>query len=480
MTFLTRSVRFLSGRILWFMFAALSALALCFPAYRMFSNDASVVAGSVVLAGLCAVFFWATKRIEWPPDIGQAALRKGLLVAILGGLTLRIAYIAAVEPVQLSDMAKYWNAAVRLIEEGRYYYPMPQGDLLAWRPPGYPFLLYGFISLFGQAVWIPWLINGLCFVVTLLATSALAKQLGLTNRSALVAAVILACWPGAVAGFGLAATEWVSLALFTAGLWAFLKSQCADNSPHARTLCAVATGLTTGAGILVRPGLLFVPLIWVMYSLSARQQLSRSLAATSIAFVVALLVIAPWTVRNALVLDAFIPVSTNGGSVFYRANNPLASGGFQRTGARDLDGSSDSEVERNRTGFRWGLEWIEDNPLDFVVLAAKKQAILLGSDDTWIYWSLYRAHGQEDPTYDLLRLIANAWWIALLLALPVAAIRERKFLMENRAGIAFLAMTLYPVVVHSVFESQPRHHYPIAGFIAIFAAMAGTVGREST
>ena len=460
------------------MFAGLSALSLCYPPYRMFSDDAFVVAGSAILVVLSGVFFWATRSIKWSPDIEQVAYRKWLLVVILGGLALRVVYITAVQPVQLSDMESYWNAAIRLLEEGRYYYPTPLGDLMAWRPPGYPFLLYILIAVFGKAPWIPWLINGMCFAVTILSTSALARQIGLTNRSALITAVILACWPGAIAGFGMAATEWLSLALFTAGFWAFLKSQCMETSPGARTGFAILVGLMTGVGVLVRPSLLFVPLIWIMYSLSSRQNFSRSLIATTIALVVTVMVIAPWTVRNAVVLDAFVPVSTNGGSVFYRANNPLASGGFATVGARDIDALKENEVEWNRTGFQWGLQWIKENPTDFLVLAVKKQAILLGSDDTWIYWSVFRAHGQSDFTYDLLRFIANTWWIVILLALPAAAIRRRAFLMECRTGIALLAMTMYPVAVHSVFESQPRHHYPIIGFLAILVVMACGASRR--
>ena len=37
-----------------------------------------------------------------------------------------------------------------------------------------------------------------------------------------------------------------------------------------------------------------------------------------------LLAILPWTMRNKLVLHHFVLVSTNGGSIFYRANNPKA------------------------------------------------------------------------------------------------------------------------------------------------------------
>ena len=460
------------------MFAALSVLSLCYPPYRMFSDDTLVVAGSAVLLGISAFFFWATRSMKRTPDIGQATFRKWLLAVIVGGLTLRVMYIAAVQPVQLSDMESYWNAAIRLVEEGRYYYPTPLGDLVAWRPPGYPFLLYILVVVFGKAPWIPWLVNGICFAVTALSTSALARQLGLTNRSALIAAVILACWPGAIAGFGMAATEWLSLALFTAGLWAFLKSQCLETSLGVRIGSAILVGIVTGVGVLVRPSLLFVPLIWIMYSFSSRQSLSRSLIATTIAVGVTVVVIAPWTVRNAVVLDAFVPVSTNGGSVFYRANNPLASGGFATTGARDIDALKGNEVEWNRTGFEWGLQWIKENPADFLVLAAKKQAILLGSDDTWIYWSLFRAHGQSGFIYDLLRFIANTWWILILLALPIAAIRRRDFLMECRTGIVLLAMTMYPVAVHSVFESQPRHHYSIIGFLAILVVMACGASRR--
>src|SRR6185503_8545942 len=99
-------------------------------------------------------------------------------------------------------------------------------------------------------------------------------------------------------------------------------------------------------------------------------------------------VVVPWSVRNYRVLHAYVPISTNGGSVFYRANNPLADGSFSDRGERDLDGLRGDEVNWNRTGFAWGMEWIRRDPLGFLALIPKKMALLVASDSSSTSWAV--------------------------------------------------------------------------------------------
>jgi hypothetical protein len=63
-------------------------------------------------------------------------------------------------------------------------------------------------------------------------------------------------------------------------------------------------------------------------------------------------VIAPWSMRNYSILKEFVVISTNGGDVFYRANNPLATGGYVQRGEKDLDARS----RRSRT-LAWATNW---------------------------------------------------------------------------------------------------------------------------
>jgi 4-amino-4-deoxy-L-arabinose transferase-like glycosyltransferase len=386
---------------------------------------------------------------------------------ILAGVGLRLAFAAQVPPVQLSDFGWYFSAAIRLVDEGRYYYPIPGGELLAGRPPGLPLLLAAFMWVFGKSPWIPLLINCLAFVITCITAGSLAKRM-LGGASPLIVIGLLALWPGTIPGAGLAATEWTSLALLTTALWAFLRAQ----SGGAAWGYAILAGLCTGYGALVRPSLMLFPVVWLGFTLVAGFQYPQALRASVIAAVLTVAVIAPWSARNYRVLGDFVPISTNGGTVFYRANNPMATGGFQSDGERDLRALRHKEVLWNETGFSWGFEWIRENPLAFARLAVRKQALFVQHDSTWLYWTLERGHGYVGAWSRAARWISDGWFLCVLFLVSVSAIRARPFLSGDAAGSLLLATPLYLPFVHSVFESQARYHHPMMGVLAILAAMA--------
>lgn len=450
---------------LWFALSGYAVLSPLYVPYRAY-EDRYVVVGVALLIWAAGGLVWLfLDRARIPAKADEAMPVRFVCGCIAIGVVARLAYVAIVPPVQLSDSLSYWNAAVRLVTEGRYYFPIPEGELLAWRPPGYPMLLAAFIWVFGTAAWIPLLINLLCFTATCLAAASITTIL-LGNRTAAMAvAGMLAIWPDAIAGAGLAVSEWPSLALLTVGFWAFLKAQVAD------PLYAVLAGLCTGYGILIRPGFLFLPVLWFVFAfLSGGQR--RAVGTALLAATLSIAVVAPWTIRNHQVLGAIVPVSTNGGSVFYRANNPIATGGFAVRGERDIDRLRYDEVLWNRTGMAWGLDWIRENPVDFVVLIFKKQAIYTGSDTSWLYWSMERGQHYTGIWYRIASAVANAWWIGIVLLVLIAAFRARRYLIHHPLASLTIMTALYPVAVHSVFESQPRHHVPSIAFLALLAVMA--------
>ena len=110
--------------------------------------------------------------------------------------------------------------------------------------------------------------------------------------------------------------------------------------------------------------------------------------------------IAPWTLRNYRVLHAFVPISTNGGDVFYRANNGLATGSYTPVAEEDLGELQDqNEAIWDQESYKRGKNWIRSHPFGFVKLAVFK-AIFFGQDDrTGIYWSLRRGHHSEGRAY---------------------------------------------------------------------------------
>jgi 4-amino-4-deoxy-L-arabinose transferase-like glycosyltransferase len=87
-------------------------------------------------------------------------------------------------------------------------------------------------------------------------------------------------------------------------------------------------GLLLGALALVRPEYLGIAFLLglVVFLAGLRAYWRRSLAAAAILLAGVVLVVAPWTARNASALDRFVPISTGGGQVLF-AGTYLPSGG---------------------------------------------------------------------------------------------------------------------------------------------------------
>lgn len=89
---------------------------------------------------------------------------------------------------------------------------------------------------------------------------------------------------------------------------------------------ALGAGLLWGLAILSRPTALLMPALvavwsWVPMGLTVQpRERVRQLIALGLGVV---LVVAPWTLRNAIVFKHLIPVTTGGGRAFLDSNNPL-------------------------------------------------------------------------------------------------------------------------------------------------------------
>lgn len=96
----------------------------------------------------------------------------------------------------------------------------------------------------------------------------------------------------------------------------------------------VLPGMLLGALALVRPEYLGVALLLgpVVFVVGAKNDWRGSLAQATIMLVAALLVIAPWTVRNTVVLDRVVPISTGGGQVLFAGTYLPSDGDPEKVG----------------------------------------------------------------------------------------------------------------------------------------------------
>lgn len=396
-------------------------------------------------------------------DLGSAP---GWLAAMLIlGVALRLLWVAAAGIAMKSDGITYYFMARQLFEHG--FYADSLGDRAYW-PPGLPLVYYGLFGMLGVSAWIPVVANLLLFAVTL--CSVYAAGVGLFGeRAARLATLLATLWPNFIFSAASPSKEMLLTALLSLIVWLLVASWGKFSSGAVLALSACA-GIVLGLASLAQPSMLLFPAI-VGLAMLAQGFSTRSFVIRFLVLIAAMIVaVAPWSMRNYGVFRQFVPISTNGGDVFYRANNPLTTGGYTARGERDLRDLQIGEVERSRVGYEWGKDWVRENPGAFLALAAKKAVLFLGDDAIGAYESLKRGEDRNSTAYVAAKAFSNGFWL-LIWAAILAGWRVHKGLLgQPRAAILSLAM-IYLLAIDCVFESGGRHHVPLVGVLAILASV---------
>ncbi|HKI06414.1 MAG TPA: glycosyltransferase family 39 protein [Thermoanaerobaculia bacterium] len=431
------------------------------------AGRAGLAVGAVVAAIAMALLWAGRHRIAALLQAAGGRLaaiprRRWLASVIVAGIAARIVWMLLFPAPFTSDGRSYYQLAAKLAEGQGYQ--TPKGELAAW-PPGYPFILLAHFKLFGVGLAAVTAANLLLFAGTILVVFPLARRFG--EGTARLATLLVALWPNLIASAGVASKEMVIVFLLPATLLLYLRA--AERSGGSAAAMRFAAGLVLGYATLTQPGLMLIVGAFLIHEVLLRTPLLQGAGRLALLAVGMALVILPWTWRNQRVLGTPVLVSTNGGSVFYRANNPLATGGWIQHGERRLTGD---ELTQDRLGYQWGKEWIRENPGQFLLLSLRKQILFLGDDATGLY-ELKRGGQVGGGFYALLKLITNAWWWGIWGLVLVAFLVRRATSWDRRADVVlFLLTILYFWAIDSVFESGARHHMPLIGVLAILAASA--------
>jgi hypothetical protein len=147
----------------------------------------------------------------------------------------------------------------------------------------------------------------------------------------LIAALVVAIYPATIQYTGMLMTEPLAATLLAGAILAILWA--GDGTTLWRW---VVPGLTLGALAVVRPEYLAVGLLLALI-IFLRERLTfgwrRALLSAAIVAAGIVVVVAPWTVRNAIVLHRFVSVSTGGGQVLYAGTYLPSEGNPEKVGA---------------------------------------------------------------------------------------------------------------------------------------------------
>jgi 4-amino-4-deoxy-L-arabinose transferase-like glycosyltransferase len=277
----------------------------------------------------------ASDRIRALPErYGRRALVALAVIAVLG-LGLR-AY-SVVHPVAnpADDSHAYYGLAKALYEEGSYGGPEFR-DSSDWSP-GAPLLYAASFFLTGGArEGTARIVEALMGVAAIFVVFALGERLGGGGTArgrwtGLLAAFAVAVYPPFIHSTGELMSEPPAILTLPAAVLAFLWA-----GEQERPWAWLVPGFLFGLTAMFRPEYLFVAAVFVVLA-AIRIWVGRgprpALVGAGALLIALLVAIVPWTVRNLVVLERLVPISTGSGKALYVGTFYPADGEYQRVKA---------------------------------------------------------------------------------------------------------------------------------------------------
>ena len=414
-----------------------------------------------------------------------------LALIVVGALAVRVAWVLLMQvplpdslpPAPTQDPGNYSILAQR-IASGQGYVNA-DGDPTAFWPVGYPAFLALVYLLFGNSLTAGGIANAFVGAISAALTYALARQF-LSGRASLIAAGLAAFIPSHIIGF---TPHLLSEALYTAlALLALVAATRFLRRP--RWLNAVLFGFLVGLSVYVRTVLLLFPIaVVLLIAIRGGAGMRKAVGLTAVSVAVMLLTLLPWTARNYLAMDAFVLVSTNGGFNFYIDNGPYSTGSghhaysvcihcqmrYNPSEVAEWDWAGDadlgdfyyfSETDQSTHGYRLGMEYIVNHPVEWLSLLPRKVFHTWARDTDWIRVP----EGHPELGY-WLRILAQRFWILTVLGAVVAALSRPPvgYWLRSPAAVVPLALT-YWVVVHLFAHGEYRYHAPMVPVALVMAA----------
>jgi hypothetical protein len=251
--------------------------------------------------------------------------------------------------------------------------------------------------------------------------------------------------------------------------------------PHPPSVRWLAPGLLLGALALVRPEYLAIslPIAVVVFAHRGRDEWRIGILQAAIMLLGLALVVAPWSLRNAIALDRFVPISTGGGQVLFAGSYLPSDGDPERVGAEVLERHPDlrSELppdprleqiltalaaqrypgtETDAALARMGRErlWddVSERPLEYAGFVVAK---------VWRIWAYGPREVMREPVWKVLH------WALVILALfgLVVLARQRRW-EALLLGVVLLAVT----ATGALLVASPRR---VLVTVPLVAALAG-------
>ncbi len=342
---------------------------------------------------------------------------------------------------------------------------------LAFGPPLYAFLCAGLYCVFGHGPLPVILAQIVASSLIPVVIARIAGEVGLDRRLRWIAAAPAVVHPGLIV-YAVRKLHPLSLDALFLSLTALSVLRLV---PAASLGAHVKAGLLVGLATLLRGTVaMFAPLAALWLACVAPAGARRRAAAGIAVFLVATaLVVLPWTARNYLVLHRFVFITTDTAELFWRGNNPVATGSALLLDGRPIFAGAPEPfrrevLARDELGqvdlFRQATRaYMREQPKEFAAGVARKLAS---------FWWFPATAGLAYPGAWL--VIYRVFYGALLAATVLGAVAAwRRADRGGRQRLVLLLVFFTSIsVAQSLFYVEVRHRWAVEPILGIFLAAA--------
>jgi 4-amino-4-deoxy-L-arabinose transferase-like glycosyltransferase len=419
-----------------------------------------------------------------PPRVNALLLAAILLL----GLGLRVGEAWEGRP-PVFDAAAYATIAANL-DEGNGFTLGPSATQPASSySPGVPLFVASVYKLTGGVhERLARIVLAVVGTLSVLFTYLIGRRLS-GPVAGLIGATAIAVYPALLEYQGMVMGEPIAATLLAAAVLAVLWAASVDRSCHPRARWLLP-GALLGALALVRPEYLGVVLLvsLVVLAKDLKSDWRGSAIRAAILLTGVMIAVLPWTVRNVIALDRFVPVSTGGGQVLFAGTYLPSDGDPEKVGAEVVERHPElfgphavqrlrleqilarlavqryPGVETDKALARMGREqlWddVSEEPLEYAGFVAAK---------IWRIWS----HGPRD-------VMREPGWELLHWALVALGLIGLVVLATQRRWEALLLATIFVAItaISALLVASPRRVLVMMPLVAALAGVGVSAARD--
>jgi 4-amino-4-deoxy-L-arabinose transferase-like glycosyltransferase len=394
-----------------------------------------------------------------------------VLAAVMAvGLAVRVLAVLLTQDMPLVGDQPEYDATGRLFAEGQPFWGLaPTGEPheSLWKAPGYGVWVGVWYTLLGTDPLGVELVQAGLGLATIGLTWILARRLfgpGVALAAAALAAVYPLVWQFEATLYPEALAVPITLLVLVLVL---------GREPTARR--AVLVGAVVGVALLIRPTSFFL-LVPIAVAWLVAAGWRRGATATALTVVAATLVVAPWTVRNYVVADAFVPISVQNAAIHGTFNATSANDPVYPYAWRAITPEGEaliaqdpppSEVELQSAFRELAVDYIAANP------ASVPQAFFWNGLSR--YWDMRNpALALNEVAFEgRNRLITTLGLAMYYVLLPLAVVGLFRLRRRRDLLLPVLALALAASVVFTI-ASGTRYRAPIEPLIVVLACSVFT------